>query len=319
MTGKKFGRLTVIKNIGIIAKRTHWECLCECNNKITISTSRLINGHTKSCGCLRSELLILRKTKFSRRIASARRIWQSSYKKELPFEDFLVLSQQNCYYCGSKPNNINNVSKRKERKVSYSAEYDFIYNGLDRISSQGKHNVNNVFPCCKFCNSSKNNRSYDEFIKYIEDLYFNIKLQNLKEFKNNLIKYVNETFDDFYRPNTKTYKPIIYTAKCCWRSTYMDGCKFREFYHISQLNCYYCGAPPNNKSVSRIKKDSTIFIYSGLDRISSDLDHNIFNILPCCKFCNFSKSNRTYDEFLIWIDMIYHNLKNKLKINEAPL
>ena len=46
--GKKFGKLTPIKYIG----GSKWECICECGKKATVSTSKLISGHTRSCGCL---------------------------------------------------------------------------------------------------------------------------------------------------------------------------------------------------------------------------------------------------------------------------
>lgn len=54
LVGKKFGRLTVLKNIG---KNKHgeyqWKCLCECGNKTTVIGSNLkYGGKTKSCGCL---------------------------------------------------------------------------------------------------------------------------------------------------------------------------------------------------------------------------------------------------------------------------
>ena len=47
--GKKFNNLTIIKEIGngrVIAK-------CDCGNIIDIVKGNVINGHTKSCGCLR--------------------------------------------------------------------------------------------------------------------------------------------------------------------------------------------------------------------------------------------------------------------------
>lgn len=56
LTGKNFYRLKVIKCIG---KNKHgqylWECKCDCGNKKTISSNSLMQGHTKSCGCLAIE------------------------------------------------------------------------------------------------------------------------------------------------------------------------------------------------------------------------------------------------------------------------
>lgn len=56
LTGKRFGRLLVIKEAGI--KKTHkaWLCKCDCGNKIVVKSPYLIRGDTKSCGCLKEEL-----------------------------------------------------------------------------------------------------------------------------------------------------------------------------------------------------------------------------------------------------------------------
>ncbi len=34
-----------------------WECLCDCGNTVIVSTGNLHNGHSKSCGCLKKEML----------------------------------------------------------------------------------------------------------------------------------------------------------------------------------------------------------------------------------------------------------------------
>lgn len=52
LTGKKFGKLTVIK----ISKdsqqsQTKWLCQCDCGNFVDVFASNLKRGHTTSCGC----------------------------------------------------------------------------------------------------------------------------------------------------------------------------------------------------------------------------------------------------------------------------
>lgn len=56
LTGQKFGKLTaieVVRSDPICGKI--WRCQCECGNYTEIPASRLINGITRSCGCLRRE------------------------------------------------------------------------------------------------------------------------------------------------------------------------------------------------------------------------------------------------------------------------
>jgi len=53
MTGKKFGRLTVISRAGRNKYGyATWNCLCDCGNTVVVSGKSLRDGNTKSCGCL---------------------------------------------------------------------------------------------------------------------------------------------------------------------------------------------------------------------------------------------------------------------------
>ena len=56
LTGRKFGRLTVIEFSGVTNdRRTKWKCICDCGNEKVIIGKNLKNGNTKSCGCLHKE------------------------------------------------------------------------------------------------------------------------------------------------------------------------------------------------------------------------------------------------------------------------
>ena len=57
MTGKKYGRLTVLRKEGVYKGHdTLWFCKCQCGNSTIVRGSYLRNGHTKTCGhCIRYE------------------------------------------------------------------------------------------------------------------------------------------------------------------------------------------------------------------------------------------------------------------------
>ena len=57
LTGKKFGRLTVIERAKNKGKSTMWLCKCDCGNETIVNGSSLKKDLTKSCGCLNIELL----------------------------------------------------------------------------------------------------------------------------------------------------------------------------------------------------------------------------------------------------------------------
>ncbi len=52
LTGKRFGRLVVIK----LLLRGFWECRCDCGNKTSVARSSLVTKNTRSCGCLRKDV-----------------------------------------------------------------------------------------------------------------------------------------------------------------------------------------------------------------------------------------------------------------------
>lgn len=54
LAGQTFGRLTVVSREA--GRRVWWQCVCTCGKTTAVISYRLLNGTTKSCGCLRTEL-----------------------------------------------------------------------------------------------------------------------------------------------------------------------------------------------------------------------------------------------------------------------
>ena len=77
ISGQHFGRLTAListeksRGCGMI-----WECQCDCGNKVEVSLGHLCSGVTRSCGCLRCEMLIRTKTTHGYRKHLLYRVWQ---------------------------------------------------------------------------------------------------------------------------------------------------------------------------------------------------------------------------------------------------
>lgn len=69
MIGKRFGRLIVTKlspNTSGKRKRLMYYCDCDCGKKnVEVIGEKLRSGHTKSCGCLRSETTVKLNKKFN--------------------------------------------------------------------------------------------------------------------------------------------------------------------------------------------------------------------------------------------------------------
>ena len=63
LIGKKFGRLTVIEDVGKIIvdnsniKRSCVKCKCGCGKEVIVKKTNLSHGYVKSCGCLKKEMM----------------------------------------------------------------------------------------------------------------------------------------------------------------------------------------------------------------------------------------------------------------------
>jgi hypothetical protein len=264
LTNKKYERLLFLEKVN-----KKWKCICDCGNVKYYSAKKF--GCIKSCGCLVSEKA---KETIEFAIAKAykddfrflRKRYQGYSDGDISFDKFYELSQLNCHYCGSLPNNLCKSFNKRNPK-------DIYYNGLDRVDNNIGHYINNVVPCCIICNRAKADRTLNEFIDWVRNVYkrdlLPIKQINIEKF--GLLK------KDYYR-------------------NYTDGLSFQEFVNFSQMDCHYCGVKP-----LCIKKDIK---WNGVDRINSKLDHNIINCVPCCKHCNFAKNNLNIDDFYEHIEKI---------------
>lgn len=65
--GKKFGRLTVVEYVGKDKnKKSMFLCECDCGKSKVVKRNNLVTGTTKSCGCIKVELLKNKSKKYSK-------------------------------------------------------------------------------------------------------------------------------------------------------------------------------------------------------------------------------------------------------------
>ena len=167
LTGKRFGRLIVIRRSYPNAKNkdVKWLCGCDCGTKKVVRGKNLKQGCSKSCGCLKggNNKLILGLASLRQALRSYKQIARKrECKWDLTEEQFAELTQQDCYYCGAKPANIFNQK---------GSNGEYIYNGLDRVDNSKGYTMDNVVPCCKICNIAKNNMTLKSFKDWIKRIY----------------------------------------------------------------------------------------------------------------------------------------------------
>ncbi len=315
LSGKRFGKLYVIgettKNPYTYALRYRsknkgkcWECLCDCGNKCIVTSRNLLSGNTKSCGCLGifsdptkgSKKALFRKYKRSAKIRD--------HSFNISFDQFLVMIDQECFYCGKSPSQTFKGNRE-----------DFLYNGIDRLESNRGYEIGNIVTCCKECNYLKWTKSINDFLIWLKMCYNHLNLEftdslltiqinsNEVDIQNNE-KYNLRKDDPCYYSKNTFYN--VYKNVCGKKRGLIFELSFEEFFSISQRKCFYCGIEPNKL----FKKGSSKgFFYNGLDRINNDMGYIKDNIVTCCSICNESKMNLDQKIFINRIKKCYGYLK----------
>ena len=110
---------------------------------------------------------------------------------------------------------------------------------------------------------------------------------------------------------TQSSKKAIYSA---YKTNAKKRCiefdfEIADFVILAEQKCFYCGCLPSNKINS--KELVGEWEYNGIDRIDNNKPYIKENLVPCCKKCNFFKSNHTKKDFLDHVKIIYEY--NKLQ------
>lgn len=174
-TGFQREKLTFIKRSGNSKRmQAKWLAQCECGR--TINT--IPSNEAKSCGCIdqeerrkRCSLLGKQARKHHPRISSAIHVWRRYKDGNITFEKFLELSQLPCDYCGRIKVHKYKLTQYHGDNITVHPDGLFEYNGLDRIDSNGKHDLDNVVPCCIDCNMAKGVKPRSEFLIHIKRMY----------------------------------------------------------------------------------------------------------------------------------------------------
>jgi len=171
MTGKRYGKLVVIRREGFFhkkdgSKRATWICRCDCGNeKVLLGVDLRNSTHgTKSCGCLvRKEKGASAFRKLVHRLK--KQAQERNYAWNLSNENVKEITSNNCFYCGKEPRQVSG-----EYTNAFNGVY--LYNGIDRVDNSRGYDVDNCVPCCSVCNHAKSNSSLDDFKVWINRVHF---------------------------------------------------------------------------------------------------------------------------------------------------
>lgn len=178
--GDVFSQLTILAEL---PERYHtykqYACICSCGNHTTATSVALNHGLKHSCGCLQKKVAaITGKNTYKGQISIINSLIQdykkSSHKRNIEYaldiDLFIQLTSDNCYYCGSMPNN--------EYKNGGCRDI-YIYNGIDRVNNNLGYIKGNCVSCCKQCNYAKRVMSHDNFVQWIHKTHEYLKGKGL--------------------------------------------------------------------------------------------------------------------------------------------
>ena len=182
----KSGQDTLLTYLGEGTKisRRKIKIRCKCGKEWEAQVSNIINGTTVCCGrypCRTYKNIYQDK----RDPEVGYKALLYVYKKHaiernlefcLTYEEFKYLLQQRCHYCNTPPKQVYKLCKPGTDEVRTGVP--IIYNGIDRIDSDGHYTIENTVTACKRCNVGKMEQTYDEFLQLIINIYNNLNLKD---------------------------------------------------------------------------------------------------------------------------------------------
>jgi hypothetical protein len=172
--GTKIGKLTIVD---YDSNKCYYYFKCDCNECFvgttqTIKAKQSLLQKYKTAGCklcmnvvrrqhLSDAELFLPIYKQYKR-GSTKRFKDRVFK--LTLEECISMFKSKCFYCLVDPSNSIKVGQRIIN-----------YQGIDRLEQDKGYTTDNVVPCCKTCNYSKNTLDYKNFIEHITKIYINVQ------------------------------------------------------------------------------------------------------------------------------------------------
>lgn len=291
LTGKKFGKLYVIKYIGMENGKHTWLCKCDCGAEVLRNNTRLIGGTTNTlhCGCMYKYTALKELYRHYKYNAKRRNL-----SFNLTVEEFGNITRQPCTYCGSLPTQKMFSKGGRGYRSYYRDVHPWIYNGIDRKDNTRGYELDNCVPCCGTCNWLKGSMNSGLFLAHITKIY-NYYVSG---------SILPERLDP---PNLNEEELagarmlyLIYKQQADARGLQF-ALPFDHFLKITSQDCLYCGSERQQRTQRKVP-----YIYNGIDRVDNNIGYIKSNSVPCCKVCNRMKKSISIGEFVDHIIKIYN-------------
>jgi hypothetical protein len=303
LTGQRFGMLNVEKRVpcprNLKSGSAWWRCNCDCGGQKDVSSSNLIAGDTKSCGCMD-------KTGFIDLVG-------------MRFGNLLVIERaknnkynQSCWMCLCDCGNHIVVrggslkAKNHGTKSCGCISINLLKNNtIARLSLDGQK-----FGKLTVLEFSHIDKRQTSFWKCVCDCG-NLVTKRGTSLTRGITKscgclhYEISTIE----PGLASFHNLFasYKLGALYRGISFDLTE-EEFRELTKGNCYYCGEEP-----SKIRKITSNgeYVFNGIDRMISEDSYRIGNVVSCCWNCNRLKGDMKLNFFLSHMQKILENMKNK--------
>lgn len=154
LTNRRFGRLLVKERFKHPTKRvTLYKCVCDCGNEVVVRHGQLTTGETKSCGCLRKEMLSQKQLTHGHSKEKLYLVWKSMRKRCNNPND------KSYKYYGAKGTKVCD-----EWEKDYLAFRNWAYNnGYFEMETYNRNTIDRINPYGNYC--PENCRIADWFIQ----------------------------------------------------------------------------------------------------------------------------------------------------------
>ena len=160
LSGERFGSLVATKRAENKGRNTYWICVCDCGRTISVSTTHLRRGKTKSCGCQTSKLKSINH--------------QTHGLTETHLYNIWIGMKQRCFsenHSSYSDYGGRGITICEEWKDDFTAFYDWsLRNGwnegleIDRMDNNGSYSPEN----CRWVSRTvqNNNKRNNHYIEY---------------------------------------------------------------------------------------------------------------------------------------------------------
>jgi hypothetical protein len=303
-TGNRYGRLTVLEEAGRSCwRRALWLCRCDCGNEVVVSGTKLRSGAVKSCGCLRSHTVDELGNRYGRLVV----IEEAGRNR---FRNTMWLCQCDC----GNTVVVKGVSLRKGEAKSCGCL------GGGRVNSRVKQEVGNRYGRLLVVeHAGSNGWGAAQWLCRCdcgkEIIVAGTLLRQGKVKSCGCLRLGKKRKPHKDGGKRGSYRLSKEASLNHLYSSYKRGARDRglvfeltkrEFRHLTQEPCFYCGVEPKQKVWNGGSADDT-YIYNGLDRKDNDKGYTIDNVVPCCKRCNRAKNVMPAEEFVEMAERIYRH------------